>query len=125
MENKVDLDLNTLEYIKFSFDLYSDMSSQTLGYKYLCGLIEKEKINNIPLNKEDIESLGWKHRGQFIFEKTQIEDDKELHTYTLHLNEDEHKIYISNSYDYFENTISILIKNKSELSILMKQLGIS
>jgi hypothetical protein len=38
------LDLETLKHIKFTFDLYSDMSSKTLGYQNLCRLIfEREQ----------------------------------------------------------------------------------
>ena len=36
-----DLDLKTLEHVKFIFDIHSDMSSKTLGYTSLCTLIDK------------------------------------------------------------------------------------
>jgi len=42
-----ELDLNTLEYIKTICDLYSDHSSQTLGYRRLCEIIEEVKKKNL------------------------------------------------------------------------------
>lgn len=36
-------DLATLKHIKFIFDLYSDHSTSTLGYKRLCEIIEEEE----------------------------------------------------------------------------------
>ena len=38
-EKEPKLDLKTLEYIKFTFDLYSDWSSRCLGYQRLCEMI--------------------------------------------------------------------------------------
>lgn len=49
-----ELDLKTLKKLKFVFDIYSDMSSRTLGYSYICRKIEeieleqKESKSNIP-----------------------------------------------------------------------------
>ena len=37
-----ELDLDTLKAIKFSFELFSDFSTQCLGYNYICN-----QINNI------------------------------------------------------------------------------
>jgi hypothetical protein len=50
------LDLETLKHIKFTCDLYSDMSSRTLGYKRLCELIkETEQANEV--NKPNAAAL--------------------------------------------------------------------
>ena len=38
-------DLKTLEHIKLIFDIHSDMSSSTNGYRSLCDLIDKIKSN--------------------------------------------------------------------------------
>jgi len=39
----IKLDVKTLEYIKVTFDIQSDMSSKTYGYKRLCELIKERK----------------------------------------------------------------------------------
>lgn len=46
MINKDNLDLETLEYIKFHFGLYSDHSTKSHGYKWLCKLIDE--VNKLP-----------------------------------------------------------------------------
>lgn len=46
MESSI-LDLKTLEHIKFMFSIFSDNSTQTLGYASLCRIIEKVKENII------------------------------------------------------------------------------
>jgi len=43
----VELDLYTLKYVKFVFDIHSDFSQQCNGYHSLCKLIEVEEINQI------------------------------------------------------------------------------
>lgn len=46
MEN-LKLDLNTLKQVKFACNLYSDSSSATHGYRWLCErIIELEKLKN-------------------------------------------------------------------------------
>lgn len=36
----VNIDLETLKYVKFMFDIHSDFSQQCNGYRSLCDLIE-------------------------------------------------------------------------------------
>lgn len=42
-----DLDLKTLEKVKIGFDICSDLSTKTMGYKHLLRLIEETKLNNL------------------------------------------------------------------------------
>lgn len=49
MEQK--LDLETLKWIKFTFDICSDHSTMCLGYKNLCKRIED--LENIEINKKE------------------------------------------------------------------------
>jgi hypothetical protein len=41
---KEHLDFKTLEYIKFTFELYSDWSTSCLGYRRLCELIKERSV---------------------------------------------------------------------------------
>lgn len=47
---KTKLDLPTLEFVKFSFDIHSDHSTQCNGYKSLCQMIEETE--SLPLKEE-------------------------------------------------------------------------
>ena len=44
MITEKDLDLETLKFVEFHFNLYSDMSSKCQGYDYLCRLIDQVKV---------------------------------------------------------------------------------
>ena len=91
-------------------------------------LIRNKEVRVKYLDKEDIESLGWKLKGEEIKKApykshfcTFIKDKNELH------------IQLENVNGYYPNKLTMrgdylninpLIKNKSELKRLMKQLGI-
>ena len=49
------LDLETLEYVKIAFDIHSDLSTKTNGYKWICKAIDeckKQKISEPTTKKE-------------------------------------------------------------------------
>lgn len=50
----VRLDLYTLKYVKFMFNLHSDMSSSCNGYHSLCELIEREGNKVLNDNKKTV-----------------------------------------------------------------------
>ena len=54
-----ELDLKTLEHIKFTFDICSDYSAKTLAYKNLCDTIERIKsaLAEKPISEPD-KALG-------------------------------------------------------------------
>lgn len=58
-EKEKTLDLATLEWIKFNFNLYSDHSCQTQGYRKLCRIISElrggESLVNRPQKSEPSE----------------------------------------------------------------------
>lgn len=48
MIKKNKLDIETLEYVKFHFELYSDATPKTHGYKWLCkNIMRHSSINNM------------------------------------------------------------------------------
>ena len=51
MITKDKLDIETLEYVKFHFELYSDATPKTHGYKWLCKIINELKDNASKSNK--------------------------------------------------------------------------
>ena len=93
---------------------------------HIRAFIEMEKCRVKYLNKEDIESLGFKHILGRYFMNCIINDEKE----EIYLEESypagSHSICICNGLS-FEDEISWfrgIIKNKSELKTIMKQIGI-
>ena len=47
------MDLKTLKRIKFSFDICSDGSTFTMGYRHLCELVKHHPENKIPADHEN------------------------------------------------------------------------
>lgn len=58
---KKGLDLETLKYIKVHFDLFSDLSTNCMGYKFLCDTIERIETPDETLAEILIENLN-EHR---------------------------------------------------------------
>jgi len=48
------MDLATLKELKFAAELYSDHSTSTLFYSYLCRLIDEDEEKRVTNKKEDI-----------------------------------------------------------------------
>ena len=49
------LDLETLEYVKIAFDIHSDLSTKTNGYKWICRAIDdlkKQKLSEQTTKEE-------------------------------------------------------------------------
>lgn len=120
-------------HVGFEYEIQSKSGIQ-IGYSkhsftgYI-GPIDLELKNNIRvkyLDKEDIESLGWKFIKQypgttnFYFEKEtyKLDFDPEFgNKWNL-------RIYDGKDQDSEFNYFSGYIKNKSELKVLIKQLGV-
>lgn len=104
--------------------IFSHDDFNTFLYKQLYNAITQELVRVKYLDKEDIESLGWNS----IMKKNDLSTDteyflqKENIIFTLiHYNKIGITIYKNNTLGYiFKGTI----KNKSELKVLLKQLGI-
>lgn len=108
-----------------------------ISFDRLSELIKEEEVRVKYLDKEDIESLGWKLIKEYKSPYTKytlynfhINIERGFNTgthYYLNLL-DNNKIQIEirtyGSYDTFNNKMEFNIKNKSELIKLMKQLGI-
>jgi len=89
--------------------------------------INKGHIRVKYLDKEDVESLGFKYEKHYTFKK--YIDNKYNKTKTLIRIEydwNNHSNVLIEFYNQnnFTNGMSFIIKNKSELRILLKQLGI-
>jgi hypothetical protein len=103
--------------------LYSNKYIKVHGFSYLDSLIQSNKVRVKYLDREDIESLGWKY----------LCDDKDGRNHSLY-KKDKYLISDYRTYDYEDIKIWItggkvlfqgIIKNKSELIKLLKQLEIN
>jgi hypothetical protein len=77
MDNKnLNLDLETLKEIKFACNLYSDMSSRTLGYDWLCKRIEEleklKKSEESETNNDNTLSKEAKHLLECFLNVTRV-----------------------------------------------------
>lgn len=78
--------------------------------------LKESRIRVKLIDREDIESLGWKYNRINGFEYKK---------YVLNINNNTISIYVPGDYDGEEHHFKGEIKNKSELSKLMIQLGIN
>ena len=125
-------DIEIDEYFK-NYDKYPQVNRIDTGWKKsIVGNGLFETTEDIPvllrndaarvkyLDKSDIEDLGWKLNGRGSHYNKEFEGDGAEHQ--LYYQEDNHflQIYNWNSEIIFQGTI----KNKSELKVLLNQLGI-
>jgi hypothetical protein len=69
------LSLQTLKWIKATFDFYSDLSTRCLGYKRLCEIIEEEELKP-------------KETGNSLLSETILPKEERINLYTMSLVED-------------------------------------
>jgi hypothetical protein len=84
------------------------------------------------LDKEDIESLGWEYNGGKMIEGYQdrfhiIEENKQFNlVYTFNINQIRIDVECLNMFEESMNYLFVgIIKNKSELIKILKQIGIT
>lgn len=96
-----------------------DFSTLTVDDGLICQKGDVLYVRAKYLDKEDIESLGWRHDQYHVYSK---EIDKQSYILLFHQLD---KLEIRpNGNNPFLPTFYGCIKNKSELKVLMKQLGI-
>ncbi len=141
----IDFEKDTVERVGEPTKVWDKNTYQGYGFNDVRKLIDREALRVKYLDKEDIESLGWEYDNNaepipsrddwnvpkttdyelplaFIYTKTQLMDGR---GYYLYLYKD-NTVWI----DYIKDCCGMgyifkgKIKNKSELKVLLKQLGI-
>jgi len=104
-------------------DTWNKIKCNIIPYGHLT-LVDLYRVKY--LDKEDIESLGWKHNSYSTFPNGVIEVFKLKHYVFSYYRDEYSTVFEYTILDELRNRRLYLgeIQNKSELKVLMKQLGI-
>jgi hypothetical protein len=116
----------------FNFEVWNYSRSKGESWKGMFeNMMEHNQVKVKYLDKEDIESLGFKYiikGSRIIANKPKLIGNVEYGQWIIKYDQDKHKIQIE-SISTDNNTIywlqNVTINNKSELKVLLKQLNIN
>jgi len=117
---------NSYEWNQLKFDAELDEleSNPYINIEYL---LQDDNLRVKYLDKEDIENLGFKYEKHYTFKKyinNKYNKTKTLIRIEYDWNNHSNVLIEFYNQNNFTNGMSFIIKNKSELKILLKQLGI-